>query len=76
MVTEEHLLIHAKNVCYAMYPIVDKKTDTFTVTVPVVLGDAFFGWVLSMRNKVTIVDPPRVEKMMKEIFADVGKDYK
>ena len=60
----------------SLYPIVDKKTDTFTVTVPVVLGDAFFGWVLSMRNKVTIVDPPRVKKMMKEILSDVGREYR
>jgi len=59
-----------------LFPIVDKATDTFTVTVPVVLGDAFFGWVFGMRNKVTIIEPPRVKEMMKDMLVDVGNEYK
>ena len=49
-----------------LYPRRDKGKDTFTVTVPVAVGgpagDQFFGWVLSMGQKVVIVDPPEVKK--------------
>ena len=54
----------------------DKETDTFTVTVPVVLGDAFFGWVVSMGQKVTIVEPEAVKKQMVERMEGILKSYK
>jgi len=60
----------------SLYPIVDKETDTFTVTVPVVLGDAFFGWVVSMGQKVTIVEPEAVKKQMVERMEGILKSYK
>ena len=45
-----------------LYPIMESNKEFFTVTVPVAVGDQFFGWVLSMGNKVTIVDPPEVKE--------------
>ena len=59
----------------SFHPVVDKETDTFTVTVPVAVGDQFFGWVFSMRNKVTIVAPESVKKKMRDILDDVSKKY-
>ena len=58
-----------------LYPIRDKGEDTFTVTVPVAIGDQFFGWVLSMGQKVTIVDPPEVKKQMVEMMRSMLKRY-
>ena len=58
-----------------IHPMIDKATDTFTVTVPVAVGDQFFGWVFGMRNKVTIVAPESVKEKMKKILEDVGKHY-
>lgn len=58
-----------------IHPMIEKKTDTFTVTVPVALGDPFFAWVFSMRNKVTIVEPQKVREKMKEMLNDVSKHY-
>lgn len=61
-----------------LYPIKDKD-DTFTVTIPVAIGglagDQFFGWVLSMRDKVTIVDPPEVKKQMVDMMRGMLKHY-
>ena len=62
-----------------LYPIKDKGKDTFTVTVPVAIdgpaGDQFFGWVLSMGQKVTIVDPPEVKKQMANMMIGVLRRY-
>ena len=58
-----------------LYPIRDKGEDTFTVTVPVAIGDQFFGWILSMGQKVTIVDPPEVKKQMVEMMRSMLKRY-
>lgn len=61
-----------------LYPIKDKD-DTFTVTVPVAIGglagDQFFAWVLSMRDKVIIVDPPEVRKQMIDMMRGMLKHY-
>ena len=40
----------------------ESNKEYFTVTVPVAVGDQFFGWVLGMGNKVSIVDPPEVKE--------------
>lgn len=53
-----------------LYPIQDKATDTFTVTVPVAIGDQFFGWVLSMGQRVVIEGPPEVKKQMARSLRD------
>ena len=45
-----------------LYPIMESNKEFFTVTVPVAVGDQFYGWVLSMGNKVTIVDPQEVKE--------------
>ena len=58
-----------------LYPIRDKGKDTFTVTVPVAVGDQFYGWILSMGNKVTIVNPPEVKKQMVKMMEGVLKRY-
>ena len=59
-----------------LFPIMDKGKDTFTVTVPVAIGDAFFGWILSMGNKVMIVDPPEVKQQMVEMMRGVLSRYR
>jgi len=63
-----------------LYPIRDKGKDTFTVTVPVAVGgpagDQFFGWVLSMGQKVVIVDPPEVKKRMMDMISEVLRRYR
>ncbi len=53
-----------------LYPIQDKAADTFTVTVPVAIGDQFFGWVLSMGQKVIIEGPPEVKKQMAQLLRE------
>lgn len=58
-----------------LYPIRDKGEDTFTVTVPVAIGDQFFGWILSMGNKVTIVNPPEVKKQLVDKMTEILKKY-
>lgn len=58
-----------------LYPVMDKDKEFFTVSVPVAVGDQFFGWVLSMGNKVTIIDPPDVKKQMVEMMTGVLKRY-
>ena len=58
-----------------LYPVMDKDKEFFTVSVPVAVGDQFFGWVLSMGNKVTIIDPPDVKKQMVEMMTGVLKHY-
>ena len=62
-----------------LYPVRDKGKDTFTVTVPVAVGgpagDQFFGWVLSMGQKVTIVDPPEVKKQFIGMMTGVLNRY-
>ena len=61
----EKKYVTLKGPCYYYYiiqdkfepflsPTVDKKTDTFTISVPVCVGDPFFGWILSMGGKITI----------------------
>jgi len=63
-----------------LYPIIDTGKDTFTVSVPVAVGgpagDQFFGWVLSMGQKVTIVDPPEVKKDFCQRMAEVMRRYR
>lgn len=58
-----------------LYPIMEDNKEYFTVSVPVAVGDQFFGWVLSMGNKVTIVGPPEVKKQMVEKIKGVLKHY-
>lgn len=58
-----------------IYPMIDKKTDTFTVTVPVAIGDQFFGWIFSMKNRVVIEGPEDVKQQMKQMLEDVSKRY-
>ena len=58
-----------------LYPILEDNKEYFTVSVPVAVGDQFFGWVLSMGNKVTIVGPPEVKKQMFENLTGVLKHY-
>lgn len=53
----------------------DKSKEFFTVTVPVAVGDQFFGWVLSMGQKVTIVDPPEVKKQIAQLLRRVLNRY-
>ena len=59
-----------------LYPIPDKETDTFTVSVPVVVSDQFFGWVLSMGQKVSIVEPKEVKDQMVERMEGILKTYR
>ena len=58
-----------------IHPMIDRATDTFTVTVPVAVGDQFFGWVFGMKNRVVIEGPESVKQKMKKILEDVGKWY-
>lgn len=58
-----------------LYPIPEKETDTFTVTVPVVVSDQFFGWILSMGQKVTIVDPKDVRDKMIDRMNGIMRTY-
>lgn len=58
-----------------LYPILDKSKEFFTVTVPVAVGDQFFGWILSMGQKVAIIDPPEVKKQMVEMMTGVLRRY-
>ncbi len=58
-----------------LYPISDSKTDTFTVSVPVAVGDQFYGWILSMGSKVVILDPPEVRKQFAEKLAGMLSHY-
>ena len=53
-----------------LYPILDDSKEYFTVTVPVAIGDQFFGWVLSMGQKVVIVEPPEVKKQMARLLRE------
>ena len=59
-----------------LHPMIEKGTDTFTVSVPVAVGDPFFAWVISMRNKIEIVEPKNVRDKMRELLNDVGKHYR
>lgn len=63
-----------------LYPIRDEGNDTFTVTVPIAVGgpagDQFFGWLLSMGQKVTIIDPPEVKKDFCQRMAEVLSRYR
>ena len=56
-------------------PVADKDKDTFTVTVPVAIGDQFFGWVFGMRNKVIITGPAHVRKQFQELIREIGTNY-
>lgn len=58
-----------------LYPVMDKDKEFFTVSVPVAVGDQFFGWVLSMGNKVTIIDPPDVKKDFCQKMTEVLRRY-
>ena len=58
-----------------LFPVLDKGKDTFTITVPVAIGDQFFGWVLSMGQKVTIVEPPEVKQDFCRKMAEVLERY-
>ena len=57
-----------------LYPI--REGDNFTVTVPVAIGDQFFGWVLSMGKKVTIEAPKEVKKQMVERMKEIMTIYR
>ena len=59
-----------------LHPMIEKATDTFTVSVPVAVGDPFFAWVISMRNKIEIVEPKSVRNKMRELLNEVGKHYR
>ena len=56
-------------------PVIDKGGETFTVTVPVCIGDPFFGWIVSMGNKVVIQGPPEVKRKMAELLYKVERSY-
>ena len=58
-----------------LYPIMESNKEFFTVSVPVAVGDQFFGWVLSMGNKVTIVEPKSVVDQMREALAKASERY-
>lgn len=58
-----------------LYPMMDKNKEFFTVTVPVAIGDQFFGWVLSMGQKVVIEGPPEVKKQMGSLLREALKYY-
>ena len=58
-----------------LYPILDKSKEFFTVTVPVAIGDQFFGWVLSMGQKVVIEGPPEVKKDFCKLMTEVLHRY-
>jgi predicted DNA-binding transcriptional regulator YafY len=53
----------------------EKDKKYLTVSVPVAIGDQFFGWLLSMGTKVTIVEPPEVKKQMVELMTRVMRNY-
>ena len=58
-----------------LYPMLDKDKKSFTVSVPVAVGDAFFGWILSMGNIVSIVEPPEVREQMTKRMKEILKHY-
>ena len=58
-----------------LFPILEKDKEYLTVSVPVAIGDQFFGWLLSMGTKVTIVEPPEVKKQMVELMTRVMRNY-
>lgn len=58
-----------------LFPVLEKDKKYLTVSVPVAIGDQFFGWLLSMGTKVTIVEPPEVKKQMVELMTKVMKNY-
>lgn len=58
-----------------LFPVLEKDKEYLTVSVPVAIGDQFFGWLLSMGTKVTIVEPPEVKKQMVELMTRVMRNY-
>ena len=48
----------------------------FRVTVPVSVSPQFFAWVFSMRDKVTIVDPPEVRRQMADMISEALRRYR
>lgn len=58
-----------------LFPVLEKDKEYLTVSVPVAIGDQFFGWLLSMGTKVTIVEPPEVKKQMVELMTRVLSNY-
>lgn len=53
-----------------------KGTDSCTVDVPVAVGDAFFGWIFGMGDKIKIVGPKSVKDKMREMIAKAAKSYR
>ena len=53
-----------------------KGEDAFTVDVPVAVGDAFFGWIFGMCDKIKIVGPKSVKDKMREMIAKAAKSYR
>ena len=49
--------------------------EYITVDVPVAVGDQFFAWIFSMKNKVQIVAPINVKKQMHDMVRYVGTRY-
>ena len=58
-----------------LYPMMEKNKEFFTVTVPVAVGDQFFGWILSMGNKVTIIEPQTVREEFQSKMRKVLEYY-
>lgn len=53
-----------------------KGTDSCTVNVPVAVGDAFFGWVFGMGERIKIVGPESVKEKMREMISKAAKSYR
>ncbi len=58
-----------------LFPVLENNKEYLTVSVPVAIGDQFFGWLLGMGTKVTIVEPPEVKKQMVELMTKVMSNY-
>ena len=58
-----------------LYPILEPSKKFFTVTVPVALGDQFFGWIMSMGYKVEVVEPDKVKAFIKNKIRAIGNRY-
>ena len=53
-----------------------KGEDAFTVDVPVAVGDAFFGWIFGMCDKIKIVGSKSVKDKMREMITRAAKSYR
>lgn len=59
-----------------LFPILDNDKQYITVSVPVAIGDSFFGWILGMGSKVVIVDPPEVKRQMHALITKVIRAHR